>query len=316
MSKITIETEKDDYTGGETVKGKVIVELDEAVPARGVRIHFTGYERAVLPQGVGRNHVNYFETRELFDEEQTLFGKPALELGALIKDALKGIFSKEAFETLKAGTHKYPFTFQLPAKLPGDYESPRGSSIRYELNAYVDIPLRIDLKTTKKLTVYEPYDCDVGETVAADSKKSFMFEADAPLELSMGLERSTYFPGDKGSCRLEIRNESSKTIDAIQLFVRQNELVTAEGIPGHHRFEIPVAEYQEHEVEQGKTAEFKLNFELPADVYATIESAELIKVSYELVANLDIPWAADLETTVPIVFIEKAGAPSGGIGAK
>ncbi len=311
MSTIRIETNQDDYTGGETIEGKVMLELDEAIPVRGVRIRFEAYERALWSPGPGRDQRNHVDTKTLFDEEKTLFGEPALPLGALVKDALKGIFSRDHFEVLKAGSHSYPFSFELPQSLPGDYESPGGSAIRYELSAYLDIPLRVDISATKRLTVYEPTDAEASKPSAADNQKSFLFESDAPLELGVALDRSDFFPGDAAHCRLTITNPSSKSIDAIGVFVRQIEDLAAEDLPHINHYDIPVAEIADPKVPRGETVTLDVDFELPKHPYATVSQGTLVKVRYELLVNLNIPWARDLEVGVPIVLHEKPGKPSG-----
>jgi hypothetical protein len=315
MSSISIRTDKDDYTGGEVVKGAVVLELDEPIPARGVRIRFSGSERALWSAAPGRDQSNYVDLRKLFDTEETLLGKPSLAFGEVIKDALKGIFSKDHYEVIEAGSHDYPFSFELPKGLPGDYESPRGSSIRYELTAYVDVPLRIDLETSKRLTVYEPAAKSDVEPAAAEDSRTFMFEASAPLELTVALDQQHFIAGETAHCRVTICNKSSKSIDGIQLLVRQIEDLVVDGIAHENCFDVPAAQVGDREIARGEPVEIDLDVQLPKQLYASIASGTLVKLRYQWVVKLDIPWARDLEVGVPIVLHEKAGMPSGPIGS-
>lgn len=311
MNEVTIKTDKSDYTGGETVKGNLIVHLDDALPVRGVRLQCRGCERAHWMNGTGRDQSDTLETEVYFDSEQTVFGKPALAFGELVKDALSGIFSKKNYEILDQGTHEFAFRLELPPDLPGDYESPGRSFIRYELIATVDVPLRIDLTATKRLTIYEKAAAEPDQPVAKESSKSFLFDPDAPLELTVGLERSTFLPGDRTSCDITICNKSTKSIDAINVLVRQIEELAAGGEHKTNRYDLPIADFMEFERKRGEPVKLSFDITMPRNVYATITSSKLVQVRYELVVNLDIPWALDLEAAIPIVFREIAGKPSG-----
>ena len=99
MSQITIETEKTDYTGGDVVNGRCSVTIEQALPARGIRIRYHGYEHSYWTTGSGKNRHTHSETRTFFDEEQILFGQPKLSMTEVLADALKGIFSKDQYET-------------------------------------------------------------------------------------------------------------------------------------------------------------------------------------------------------------------------
>ena len=70
MNRITIETEKTDYTGGDVVNGRCSVTIEQALPARGIRIRYHGYERSSWTTGSGKNRRTHTETRTFFDDEQ------------------------------------------------------------------------------------------------------------------------------------------------------------------------------------------------------------------------------------------------------
>ena len=311
MSKISIVTPKNDYTGGEVVEGQIVVELDDPLPVRGVRLRCQGVECARWRNGTGREQLDKEETKVLFDSVQTLFGRPSLAFRDLLKDAVKGVFSKEHYEILDAGAHEYPFVFELPPSLPADYESPRGSRIRYTLTAEVDVPLRVDLTTTTRLTIYEPIDDEPGDPVATSSCKTFLFDAEAPLEVKVALPQGVFFPGDKTRCTVTITNRSQKRIDAINLMVRQTENLAAMGDFMTHHYDVPIADVTEFDRKPGEPVEVQVDVQIPEDLYGTISSSSLVKVSYAMVVNLDVPWALDLQASVPIELREKAGAPSG-----
>jgi hypothetical protein len=147
MNRITIDLPKTDYRGGESIEGVVRLEIDEPLPARGVRLVLDGHEATWTRTGTGRHVSTTAVTHSLFQEEITLSGAPKLEIAALLKDVVVGIFSREHFPIIAKGVYEHAFSYRLPSPLPGDYESSHGdAAIRYQLRAYVDVPLRIDLE--------------------------------------------------------------------------------------------------------------------------------------------------------------------------
>jgi hypothetical protein len=156
MREIILETEREEYTGGELVQGQCIVRLDEQLPVRGVRVRYQGFERSHWSEGSGKHRHSHGETAYFFDDELTVFGKPALGAGELIADAVKGLFSRDGYEMLGPGEHRFDFAFELPPDLPPDFESEGSSRIAYEVTAYVvslDVPWAIDLAVSLPVTV-------------------------------------------------------------------------------------------------------------------------------------------------------------------
>ena len=74
--------------------------MNHTLPVRGVRLQYTGYELAHWMNGTGREQSDKLQTKVLFDSEQTVFGRPSLAFGELVKDALRGVFSKDNYEIL------------------------------------------------------------------------------------------------------------------------------------------------------------------------------------------------------------------------
>lgn len=310
MNKITFFTDKNDYTGGDLVRGKLRLELDQAIPVRGIRLRYHGEERSEWSNGSGKSRNIYGETLSFFDEEVTLFGRPRLSAGEIIADAMKGLFSKDRYEIMEAGLYEYPFSFALPPGIPGDYEGPGNSCIRYELAAQVDIPLRIDIKQTGRLTVYETYQPAEIEPLGGQASKEF-FWGQAPVKLTAIIDRSVFFPGDTLMVKVMVENPSSKRVDAID--VRVNHIINLKA--GTSTTELHdttlLGRFESCSVEPNQDKEFLLEVEIPRDLYASSLSSKLVRLSYRLAVSLDVPWAIDLTTTIPVLILERASMPSG-----
>ncbi len=311
MSNIMIETEKTDYTGGEVVKGRCALHLDEAIPARGIRIKFHGYEHAHWSTGSGKNRRTYSETRHFFEDEETFFGQPPLSMTAVLADVVKGIFSKDQYEILQPGTYEYEFAYQLSPNLPGDFESGGASKIAYEITAYIDMPLKLDISTTNKLTIYETYDRGENKPISANNNKTFLLAADNPLDMSVAIDRNMAFPGEKVYGAIEVTNRSKKNINAITVSLNQIVELKAGRASTTHTSPTQLVKFENPSIPWGEPVKYDLDLTLPDDLYCTIETSQLVHVHYEFDFNLDVPWARDLNVKIPLTILEEAGMPAG-----
>jgi len=311
MSSFVITTEKDDYTGGETIRGQAVLTVDEPVVARGVRIRFQAYEHAYWTTGSGKNRTTHQETKYHVNQDVTVFGQEPLGTMAIMADALKGIFTKSHYDVIQPGTYEYGFEFVLPPNVPADYESGGSSKIAYEVTAYVDIPLKYDIEAVKKLTVYETIDHGKVKPVTGSNSKTFMFDSGNPLDMSVTIDSNMYFPGDKGQGVLEVTNRSSKDIDVITISLQQVTHLKAHYSKTTRTETIELNRMDKPVIPKGQPTSFKFDFQIPQHMYSTSMSGEVVRVEYQLVVNLDVPWAIDLDVCLPIVLLEEAGVPSG-----
>ena len=319
-NEILIHLDKTDFVGGEFIEGELELKVDTAIPVRGVRILFHGFEKSYWTTGSGkvrtsasgRNRAIHSETRDLFKQEVTLFGDPPLDAGALISDSFTGLFSSGHYHTLEPGDYRYPFSCKLPERLPGDYEDDaERSRIAYLVKGYVDIPLKVDIEQTVPLTMHETHDQSAAEAVTATGDKEFAFSGDAPVKMSASLDQNLHLPGDTVNCKLTVKNKSKKKIKGVIVSLRKTESLRARDATSAKTAEIHSARYGKTTVAAGKTADIELDFTIPRNLYPTILSSELVKVEYEIDFRLDIPWAVDLHVAVPIVLLEEEGRPGG-----
>lgn len=310
MSHIIIETEKTDYTGGDVVNGHFSVHIDEAVPARGIRVRFHGYEKAHWTSGSGKNRTTHDQTRDFFNDELTVFGQEKLSMSAVLADAVSGIFSKDRYEILQPGTYEYDFSYTLPFDLPGDFEY-RSSRIAYEIKAYVDIPLKVDISATQKLTIYEPYNPEEIASLSGEKSKRLLFDPGNPIEMSATIDRNMCFPGEEVHGELAVTNNSSKTIEAIKVTLKRIVKLKAHGSSLTATDKSQLLEVEQPAIQFGLPTTLDLTFQIPGDLYCSVTTTRLVRVYYELLIDLDLPWAKDARLKFPITILEEGGMPSG-----
>ena len=65
-----------------------------------------------------------------------------------------------------------------------------------------------------------------------------------------------------------------------------------------------LAGYPGAKIARGAPTEIPFDFGLPDDLYCTNLSGQLVKVTYRLLVNLEVPWAIDLAIELPVRVIE------------
>ncbi len=306
MNEIRIELNKQEFVGGETVTGAVIVQLDQDTPVRGIHLKLEGYEKSSWREGGGKHRHTHTQTHSFFDEELLLYGRPRLGLGALLADSLEGFFVKGSYELLRAGTYQYPFSYVLPPRLPGGYESALTSSrIYYGLKAQVDLPLKFDLAAVQPLVIHEPANGPAMHGVIERKTKKFLFHSDSLMEAAVHLEKDRFRLGETLLCCLEVTNRApGKGIRAATLSLLEIETAYADGQTHEAPHEIARVKFEQHPILVKEHALVDLKLDIPEDLYPTISGATLVKLNYELQVALDIPWAVDMKLNVPVVLLE------------
>lgn len=311
MNAITIDLERTDFTGGDTVRGVCRLHLEEPLPLRGVRVRFHGFERAEWSEGSGKNRRTRRAERSFFDHVETLFGQPALGVLETVGDVLSGLTSKDRYERLPAGDHAFPFEYRLPVELPPDFESGGASRIAYEITASVDLPVKFDLTVTRRLTIHAPPAGDAPLPVSRSGEKSFLFGGDEHVRVSAALERDAFHPGDPLRCRVEIDNPGDRRIDAVLLDLKRVLQLSTGSATRTVEEPERLAAKNLRESPAARRRSVVLDAMLPDDLYATIDAARFVRVEYAVVVRLDLPWAVDLSVEIPIRIDERPDRPSG-----
>ena len=132
--KIEIVTEKQGYSAGEKIKGKVRLTLNQPKKAQALRIRFYG-ERKVRRQSYGTRHGSSTHTEQVYPQEITLGGE----------------------KEYPAGVSEYEFELQLPsierqaqgegivAGVLGFLAGDPWANVRWFLDASLALPMSFDI---------------------------------------------------------------------------------------------------------------------------------------------------------------------------
>ncbi|XP_069550701.1 arrestin 3b, retinal (X-arrestin) [Brachyistius frenatus] len=133
----------------------------------------------------------------------------------------------------KVGEQGCPFFFQMPTNLPcsvalqpGPNDAGKACGVDFEIKAYVadkpDSADEIEKKDTCRLMIrkiqFAPSSNKAG--AKADISKQFMM-TDKPVHLEGSLEKEIYYHGDPITVKVNINNETTKTVKKIKVSVEQ-----------------------------------------------------------------------------------------------
>ncbi|XP_069027673.1 arrestin 3b, retinal (X-arrestin) [Embiotoca jacksoni] len=133
----------------------------------------------------------------------------------------------------KVGEQGCPFFFQMPTNLPcsvalqpGPNDAGKACGVDFEIKAYIankpDSADEIEKKDTCRLMIrkiqFAPSSNKAG--AKADISKQFMM-TDKPVHLEGSLEKEIYYHGDPITVKVNINNETTKTVKKIKVSVEQ-----------------------------------------------------------------------------------------------
>lgn len=134
-------------------------------------------------------------------------------------------------QKIEAGVHTYNFSCFLPHELPYSVEAAYGS-IRYKVDANLDIPWGIDEKGVQEFTVcrYDDlnYYPDLKVPCQGEDMKTFccMFCESDPLMFEVSIPYSGYTPGAAIDVAVKINNKTTTTVPRCQIELVKNTLYT------------------------------------------------------------------------------------------
>lgn len=313
MSEISIELDKTDVCAGETIRGKVVLQVVDAIPSRGVRLKLEGCETSIRHTGLGRSTARHQETAVWFSDELTLAGSPREEIGSTLADAVKTLFSRDRYPLIEPGTYEYPFEYTLPDHLPGDYESTRGDvAIRYELRAYVDIPLRVDIEASRLLTVYETLrHADDADSASVAVDKQCLVPRGGHVLLKADIDRHAYKLGDDVRIRLDIDNQCNQLVDGAIVSLKQVETVQVHGESETREVVLASETFANCKAAPHEHEKHEIAYKVLPELYPSIEEGRLVKVDYAIHIELEVDLAVNPIVEIPVRLYEDPGRPGG-----
>ncbi|XP_014669738.1 PREDICTED: arrestin domain-containing protein 3-like [Priapulus caudatus] len=196
------------YYAGQVLSGQVIVELNEPITMRGIKLTLKGTasvhwsERHNTGSGKHRHsHTSHYRNEELyFNHEIMLFSK---EPGTSDNP------------TMPAGRRVFDFSVQLPPHLPSTFEGAHGN-VRYSAKACIDRPWKFDHTAKGMFTVVSVMDLnsspEAASPVSGHNEKYLCCWCckEGPISCQASIPHMGYVPGENIYVSADIENNTNK----------------------------------------------------------------------------------------------------------
>ncbi|XP_046545836.1 arrestin domain-containing protein 3-like [Haliotis rubra] len=198
------------YFAGQMLQGHVILELNEPVKLKGIRITFRGrafvHWTEQLMRGPGESRFreirHHAAKEEYFDVSHPLIPR--------------GSGNNDEKRILAPGQYTYPFQFELPANLPSSFEGQHGY-LRYWIKVTMEKPWKNDYSTKKVFTVLCPMDLNrepssgvASPSVKKNKRLCCLCCRSGPVSAVLSVQQKGFVPGEAIVITGEVNNMSSR----------------------------------------------------------------------------------------------------------
>ncbi|CAD6199616.1 unnamed protein product [Caenorhabditis auriculariae] len=204
------------YIPGQTVSGRILLELEKPIKARKVTVSFDGKAYTHWT----RSETNY--DRDINGESRRR--TRTIDYQASV-DYLKGEkilwYCEDGTDQLPAGQYDYPFSFTLNASCPPSFEGEHGY-VRYKVRTEIDRPWRFDKSADKCFTVVPSIDLNLYPAVCRPAQDEDLRDTGAiccrrgTVSLSVQVPKTGFVAGESLYITIFVNNLSSREIDYVQ----------------------------------------------------------------------------------------------------
>lgn len=228
ISSFDIRLAKEIFYAGERISGSVLLENNENIKIKGIRVLLRGKVHATLKVVKSGERRTIKDDQYVLDEKLVIWGKDRND-------------ESEVIPILARGLHQFPFSFDLPqSTLPCSLESRHGT-IRYYIKVIIDIPYASSPQGIKYFTIIGPHlDCMEEKYLSAlsgqDRKTTCCLCCRrGALALRVVLDRTAYVCGENIRVRAQVENrQSSQQMISIRL-IQHVEFYIDKGVLGESK---------------------------------------------------------------------------------
>ncbi|KAF1332735.1 Arrestin domain-containing protein a, partial [Globisporangium splendens] len=303
--KIGIAVDKPAYIAGEIVRGTIYVDIYEPIKCDALVLKATGKEK-----------VEWRETHTEFDDGNSI---NKYEDHEAEKEFFKQKIVISAISAMyMPGQYMYPFQYQLPVGLPGSFHLASYSSghvdnleakIKYKFKATLDVDgfFASDLKADCNLVVHERnfQSIQPSEDSTTQSVDFLCCFNRGMCNLAVAMDKNVYLPGETSQIQCHIDNKSQVDITTMRCHLFQDiRLVGGHGHEQEFTHEIATREFPG--VPAGSTLQQPQPLLLASDNGEFLNpstTGTLVRCSYRIVVECDIPWCPDVELHLPVTII-------------
>ena len=296
------------YSAGSDIEGNVFIELSKAmVPVKSIKIQLSGIVHVHWSEQNGEYKNMYKNSEGICNLTWTIWKNESSSQQQAAASTSVG---------LSAGRHEFPFKVQIPADLAllTSFESPHGK-IQYSLIAGIAKSQENKLEHTiaQRITVRDIvniYAPRLMEPLSRFEQKMVRttWHSHGLASLSVTINKGGYYPGEFIATNVQVENQSTKQITAIQVLLVQK--ITYNGrlqvLCFHRQKNHPVHRIiqgiEGSGIPAGQTGNWN-NGILPVPVTPpTTDRQHIINISYAVDVILNFHKADNLNVQIPVVI--------------
>ncbi|XP_066567952.1 arrestin domain-containing protein 3 [Amia ocellicauda] len=279
--------ESNTFSRGDVISGRVTFDVSKEIKVEYLTV-----------SAKGKASVHWTETE---DEETKSYN--ADEMYFNLENKL--IQQNSEQNTLRAGTHMFSFSFQIPMiLLPSSFVGMYGKVV-YLLEAKLRRPWHLPNTSIKEFTVINPVNIQSPELLApqmASKNKTVccLCCASGPISLSARIERRAFTLGESIRIFAEIENGSTRTIRP-KAHIQQKQTFYARG--EYKLYNKTIASLEGEPFFSGKTGTWSGELpRIPFNTSFSIQNCHILKVEYLVVVYVEIPRAVNLSVEFPVMI--------------
>ncbi|XP_046620507.1 arrestin domain-containing protein 17-like isoform X1 [Neodiprion virginianus] len=252
------------YYAGQSMTGKLIVELKKPKKIKGLYLKYFGKGYVHWNEGWGTTMVSHSNLEIYLMQYQLVCGNETDEY------------------KLTEGRHVFEFNCQLPPDLPSSFEGHFGR-ISYSVKAIIDRPLKNDYVAKQSLTIVSIFDlnrCSLAAMPVEERSSKTFWGHSKPLNMSVNIPVRGFVPGQVIPMKVLLSNESEVLVKSLEATLKQK--VVFHAIRKSSPMKVFVFK-NEYPVEDGiGNKELHLNFQVPALPPSFLQFCSIIDLRYQL----------------------------------
>lgn len=199
------------FLSGGLVSGHVQLTLAKPMKMRTLKVSFAGNGKAYWDVRKGKHTTKYRGRETYLNHFITLYGSAGSDGSSTVHPA---------------GSHVYPFAFQLQDTVPSSFEGSRGY-VRYFCKATIDRPWKFDSSNLRAFTVIHHFDLNRFPNVVMPISLEKREEiegcccSEGSVQVKLDINKSGFVPGEPLVYDINIDNKSDNTIETIHLILEQ-----------------------------------------------------------------------------------------------
>ncbi|KAM9360650.1 uncharacterized protein ABDE67_001263 [Symphorus nematophorus] len=286
---------KNTFTSGDTVNGRIIVEVSKETKIQSLIFMAKGYAEVCWSEHYGQYvHIVYKSDEQYYDFKQHI-----------LREA-----RQDGTEVIGKGRHVFPFSFKIPDRtMPASFKSCIGKVV-HKLKAELKQSMRETKKAKTHFTFVSKADMDIPglmEPQYGCQDKSVKVFGSGNVSVDVHTERMGYKQGNAVKVTAEIRNHSTRSVKP-KFILYEKKSYFAQG-----RRKVNTKELHKEKSEavaSSSTETVTKVITIPKELPPSILNCSIIKLEYRLKIHLDVKCASDPEIKLPIVVLPASEVPA------